>query len=1374
MAHTVGCAALFVELTRNAERVSDKSEPRFSRVLHKISRAGHVTSQFLKTMALDDDAGVGWHMNELRRLVEEEGKLSTALILASVLKIQKDVLAVHGSVDTVSNKLDVLHSLIGEYSHSLSPTRIDQLKTYFSIENQPWNDTARTYAERHVGGTGVWLPQHELFINWDTTRADTSQFLAIEAGSMFGKTHLATMAATYLAERARCTEAHCVVASYYLDKTSKTLTAAAIVRAIAFQLCVQDPPFLETAYPLIRKAAGLNKSLSALSTSELWSSLVVDVITSLPNCSCFVVLDGLELLAEEQLDVLAEALAQSNRAHCDLRILLAGNAGSLSTITHRAGHSVPRIVLDGTFTNQQDVTLVTDKELARCDLFLNGASNPELQEFRSSIRERLVKAVRGDYFLLRSRIRDIRHLLSTSEIQRVLSRAGEDREVSIKRNLADLAVRLSKEELDDLKDILHFLAVLGKLRVPMPHPSVLELYLVKAEVSSEQKSKLQPAYFELLSVEKHGQISLATDAIASYLLPDLSTNLKDGMETQPPLDKQLAAIKLFLDATFSPEALKEHGIDDNFYQSRTRLQSVSTFIMDRNAAMAMVAIRLVDCLATISTAPSRQSDTAKKQNQGLVALAGRVLPEILVTIDISTLNPTVRNVLAVEVGRLLLDSAVLDVFWPVTALSELRTTWGENSRYFEAAFHLLKHPAVTEHVKRQQDSYPWLRNVQDMSAAGNLKLAISRLIAKRWLFGKSFWGYDEIKAFYHWFTTVPELNLIKKDVEDANYDKFRTKDWFTPPNWEEIEAWIVANVKGGDSTNLDIQRAAVLCAFGDQTDTPEKLLEPHRHSDWRAQAWYGEAMSYKVEDGDYSTSLAAVEQCLDMLEKCYVDQEDLVKVNDFFLVCVPEWGNAQRDMHIRKRMIALNELKPGGLSRRVWASTLTQAIHVDGVAGFDFFQLHYDVNKRVILETFIREVSNNVMHITLSWTLVKDPDGSHLGMLSNAYENALELCESGDVLPPEEIETVQVRLKFWLGRLYFISGRESMLDKAIDLWQGLVHGFLREPSTKHLDIQLAILTHLCSAYTQKLLKHPKSLEAGDIVNKVAVLHAMVAALQKVSGFTQDPIIIKHRFRVSLCLARIYMAQDDAAKARDVLHEHAVLAFALLSQRNNKPLSSIGWLYLASILTILGRERRWVDWAWSKVKLHQPMRWKSVDPYPRNSNLGPNPPLDAALKSKLEAIKVSEEYTYFDGVHRDNIGQIWPDDHHLPSFTTMVCDGRSCRGKDNNVFENSRFSCEPLQIAEELWLGEAFEKERGHHDTRKPYRVCRDCMLSKMCETCYTRLEKGTLPPMGCMWDHDAYIIPGSNEGVSYLVTDEDMVRVEEESKVWGVDFDWRV
>ncbi|CAN9168897.1 unnamed protein product [Alternaria alternata] len=1352
---------LLIQTTQNYHAIFIKAGQLFE-------EAGFFTMRFEILMKAQSAGAVlpPEYVGFLSGLIEQESQLSTTIILGSVLKIHTDVVAVRGSVSTMADKLDLVHEKISEYNTALTPKRVERLKILFSVDQEPWNDAFRVCAERCVPNTGAWLLEHEKFKAWTTTHFDTLQFLAIEAASRSGKTYLATIAITHLHERVlKSSSTRLAVAFYYFEKASKELTASAIIKSIAYQLCTQNPELLDRAL-----------SLSTESEHEI-RTLATNLTFNCDSMS-FVVFDGLEFLEDEELDLLASVLASSKQAHRGLRILLTGSVSALKIVVGKLSHSLSTIALDSEYPNHRDVVLVTEAKLARCDFFADSLEDPKVRENLADIRDRLAPAVNGDYYVLQSQIDEIRHLQSKSEIERVLSRANNNREATIKRHLSNLAVKLSKEELKELRIILHFLAVLNKYDAPMLHASVLDRYHSKGKGSVLSGTKVQPAYSGLLSADTQGCVSLATDEMIEYLLRDVTTSQKGSYAPGKRRHKQLNPIKHLLDATFNDTFLKENGIDEEFYESRKRLSSLSKFIVDHNLAMAKVAIHFMVCLSSGSSTQSRLTNYQQEPSHDINALAREVLPKLLQDIDMSKLDDKVRIELGTETAPLFFDNAVADVFWQVEASSQVKTTWGESDKLFGVMYRVVSDSAVIQSLEAKPRSEPWAQELQTMSGASGLKIAVSKMIAMRWLFSDIFWTQSEIYGFFQWFATVPSLGLIDKAVSEEPYDKFRTTDWLTPPNWRKIEAWVVQECQPDDSAIFAIQKAAVDCALGGARKERIQLLEPYSKTEWLALAWLAEALSLIRQ---YSAAFDAIDQCLDLIVQSNTDPATVRKIFDCFLDWTCQWVSPPtKDLQIREKMIELSRLKPGILSVNMLAGTLMRIVQVTGwEVGFDYLQASISSNKSTTLEMIVRHTSNNRFHIAISWMLKKDPEGKNLQFLNTVYKDAIELCGKIKAMSLSERSIARVRLTFWLGRLFFILDDKERLSKAIAHWEGLVKELEGESTARDLDMLLPIVTHLCSAYLQTIRQPPPSLEADRVLSKVTRLY-------NVFSRPGESIAIKIRFRVALCLARIYVLRGKPTQARDVLKEHAESAFAMLSQVNNKPLHSIGWIYLASILTVLDEDPAWQIRAWSKVRLYQPTRWDPEDPYGTVSKGGDNPRLKTAVVQNIEAIKAGEEYTFFDGINGNSVGCRWVDDSYLPSFATMMCDGRACNAKSA--------SCEDQPTGVDSYLvqfpaGIRFRTTTTpaqdlNQNMRITFRVCRDCMLSKLCVSCSSSLEKDSLKPMGCKPDHNALIVPGmkpedhgadgSTEIIQYAVSKEDMELVKVEAKKWDIDFEWRV
>jgi hypothetical protein len=354
LAHTVDCVALYIKLTQAAERECG-GRPKLEQMKYAAKYAAKVTTQFLNTMATDDDRGVEAHLSKLRSLVEEEHKLSSALVLSTVLKIHKNVVAVRGDVNVISGRLEAVQNMLGEYKNLLGPSKTDELKKLLGLSGEPWSSRFRTCAERRIAGTGGWLLKHEDFAPWLSKSEGSPQILAIEAGSDYGKTYLATAVIVHIRQHAEQDQNLDIVAFYLFDKSAKSLTFGDIVRTSIFQLCVQSSQFFAIAHPLIQLYFGRTGQRSSV---DLWIEIVVRVASMITDTKCYVVLDGLEHLDQRVYPELRNALRASSAASQSLRVLLTGNFTSLRSVVRTVGpHGV--ITLDPrTYLNRGDLALV--------------------------------------------------------------------------------------------------------------------------------------------------------------------------------------------------------------------------------------------------------------------------------------------------------------------------------------------------------------------------------------------------------------------------------------------------------------------------------------------------------------------------------------------------------------------------------------------------------------------------------------------------------------------------------------------------------------------------------------------------------------------------------------------------------------------------------------------------------------------------------------------------------------------------------------------------------------------------------------------------------------------------------------------------------
>ncbi|RYO26722.1 hypothetical protein AA0113_g12398 [Alternaria arborescens] len=789
--HVVDCVALYVKLTQDSGKAKGFKE------------IAKVTKMFFETMA-GDDQGVDAHLTQLRQLVEEENKLSSALVLSTVLQIHTNVLTVRESVGTI------MHTM-------LEPSKIGKLKEWLHIDSEPWTSRYRACADHRVRKTGEWLLQHDLLTAWIASENE-SQILALEAASSTGKTYLAIAAIDHLQRHARDHKS-AAVAYYLLDRTAVLSTTGNVVRAILFQLCVQNAQFFKLAQPILEDSKN-DKG------EDLWNSIVQEVMRKIPDLTCYIVLDGLDLMEEKESGSLRDILQRSGPASSRMRFLLTGNNTWLSTVTEHTSITAARLSLHEGYPHSKDIALVANDFLSRCDLFRQALKN---DDFQANVSERLVQMASGDYYILSWYTSSMRRASSRSEVERVMMRNHQSRQDVALHDLSRLAKQLPEKDLLQLKETLHLLAALNHLGVAMPRLAIVQDFVARdGDPSTVVKSTIESAYSCLLTIDHRNYLTFAAIEIAKYLLVDPRKNLVAHALLQNGSHAQLRAIQQFLTATFTPEALDAHGFNKEFFESKEKQSSaLSQFIVDWDTAMANTAVCLIQSLGNLK---KNVNGDRNEQTTAMSAFARDLLPEILFRLRTVQLNADVGVKLGRNLATLFLQDDMLNVFLPVEAQEQTNKSWGANKEYFEAAFKCMEAGLI----KYKASTHVLGLNWPDIKCADDLRRITSQMVARRWLQSKSFWARATIRHMFHWFTTTPELELQrdtwKKSYE--GYDDQNCTDWFTPPNWFKILSWVKAgNVQITDKADLDVHTAAILCAFGDHTNAPDTLLSNHIGTD---------------------------------------------------------------------------------------------------------------------------------------------------------------------------------------------------------------------------------------------------------------------------------------------------------------------------------------------------------------------------------------------------------------------------------------------------------------------------------------------------------------------------------------------------------------
>ena len=143
--------------------------------------------------------------------------------------------------------------------------------------------------------------------------------------------------------------------------------------------------------------------------------------------------------------------------------------------------------------------------------------------------------------------------------------------------------------------------------------------------------------------------------------------------------------------------------------------------MGPNLIFKNVIICLIDCLDVSISIECKGANENKEQLQGFVTMARRVLPALLLRLDMTAFEDNDRIDLGIGMARPFFEQGFLDTLWPVQALKQVQATWGADNRYFDAVLELVKNSGVTHYFESRQQKFPWATNMQQTSEANQLE-----------------------------------------------------------------------------------------------------------------------------------------------------------------------------------------------------------------------------------------------------------------------------------------------------------------------------------------------------------------------------------------------------------------------------------------------------------------------------------------------------------------------------------------------------------------------------------------------------------------------------------------------------------------------------
>jgi hypothetical protein len=318
--------------------------------------------QWARSVFIQDDE-IGEALMKLRRFVDGELGLVTALTYARVGETRDDVRAVAEALDEVKLGVESSNQALADAKQAaLSRADEDLLKaslapqTFTAVLSKHSNNLSSRAAD-----TGDWLHVESSFQAW--LRNEFPVFWVLGKRGV-GKTFLATRAYELL----KATQQHSVSIAYFDEKKSALQSSDDILRSAVAQLGQHNAPLRSHAIEVFRRGH------CAFDARSFWSNVVLDFFCQLntgpsSSGSAILVIDGVDEASRQERSTLFSCLAElvkvtSAAQTCRLKVII---------FTRPDVFGDPGFHDHGIYTQETSIDVTSEKNSSDIDLYLKQA-----------------------------------------------------------------------------------------------------------------------------------------------------------------------------------------------------------------------------------------------------------------------------------------------------------------------------------------------------------------------------------------------------------------------------------------------------------------------------------------------------------------------------------------------------------------------------------------------------------------------------------------------------------------------------------------------------------------------------------------------------------------------------------------------------------------------------------------------------------------------------------------------------------------------------------------------------------------------------------------------------------------------------------------
>ncbi|KAK8123718.1 hypothetical protein PG999_003636 [Apiospora kogelbergensis] len=552
-----------------------------------------------------------------------------------------------------------------------------------------WQRTFDARKDRLIEGTGDWILEQPAFVDWTKAEESTNPFLIIEGAQNSGKTSLMANALRLLRNGERVSTTSRTVTAYFfadaekrkLQDGEKTDVLKVVTRTMLWQIA--------TAFEAMTKSMAqiAERNPEFRNTIDIWQQLFINNKERINNDTYFLLFIDAGSLEMEELVPLLQRLGSITDGK-RVQIMLSASPQTKEQLYDKLGSSTGVIPISE--FNAKDIELYINNRLDEMPI-LKDVKRTGISEWRTIIFNTLRSKCDGDYFKLRSNLKDLEKVDLVDDINDVLKNAGKSRADQIESALSNLNKIRTPKEIDEINEILlwindgrDFLPVEAMESILSSPPPQFRRRKTGQTTDEDKepmpssnltvsllpfKQKLVDKYDPLFTITDSNMVNWRSDEVLQCLLSRAESHGPALGGAEVISKAEIDIIRHFLNNVCPEELYKKFGFQQ-FLDGKVGAGQKQYIHLDPDNAHIRIVIT---CLIVLT-------DEGYRSNRLLRHYAAFYLLDHLMAVDLSAAG--LSKDLKAEVGPLLVEVLTKEcgidaLFWPFV-LNVSFKTWQED------------------------------------------------------------------------------------------------------------------------------------------------------------------------------------------------------------------------------------------------------------------------------------------------------------------------------------------------------------------------------------------------------------------------------------------------------------------------------------------------------------------------------------------------------------------------------------------------------------------------------------------------------------------------------------------------------------------------